>query len=357
MGKYVAYLIAIFIIIYGIRFALVKSDNVYSEFQAVSSTVSSSVGNANNDKSTSTIESSSATSTEPTKPKPKINTRPPVKVSSGPIVGACPIYPSSNAINTDISKYPVHPKSSTYIESINDNPVRKTLQPGFGLPINIVGKNQKKVSIVDFTYRRESDIGPYPIPMDVKIQNSADRHVTILDKDNCVLYELFDARLLSDGWHAGSGAIFNLKSNKLRPDYWTSADAAGLPLFPLIIRYDEVKAGEIKHAVRVTVPKTHKGFIHPATHASGINDSNLPPMGLRLRLKASFDISSYPKEAQVVLIAMKKYGLIVADHGSAWTFGGEENPNWNLKEINTLKNVPGSAFEAVYTGEIIEYPK
>jgi len=178
--------------------------------------------------------------------------------------------------------------------------------------------------------------------------------VLVLQEGTCELYELYDAHRSGGGWDAGSGAVFDLRSNALRPNGWTSADAAGLPILPLLVRYENVRAGQIDHALRVTVPRTQAGFIHPATHfASNSSDPNLPPMGLRLRLRASFDLSSYHGQSLIVLRALKRYGLIVADNGSSWYITGAPDPRWDDNNLEEIKRVPGSAFEAVDTGPIL----
>jgi len=210
---------------------------------------------------------------------------------------------------------------------------------------------------IDFTeYGEESSPGPYPIPPNAPVEGAGeegDRHVLVLQRGTCRLYELYAAQRAGGGWQAGSGAVFNLRSNALRPDGWTSADAAGLPIFPLLVRYPEVRAGRIDHALRVTVARTQRGFIHPATHfASGSSDPTLPPMGLRLRLKASFNLAGYRGEALVVLQALRRYGLIVADNGSSWYITGAPDPRWRDEDLDQLKRVPGSAFEAVRTGPV-----
>jgi hypothetical protein len=203
-------------------------------------------------------------------------------------------------------------------------------------------------------YGAESDPGPYPIPLDAPIEGGSDAHVLALQQGTCLLYELFAAHPGSSGWAAGSGARFDLRSNALRPDGWTSADAAGLPILAGLVRYDEVASGRITHALRVTFSRTYAGFIHPATHAaSSETNPALPPMGLRLRLKASFDTSGYTGASRVVLEALKHYGLIVADNGSNWYVTGASNPRWNDDDLNQLKNVPGSAFEVVDTGPVL----
>ena len=208
---------------------------------------------------------------------------------------------------------------------------------------------------MSFAYADESDPGPYPFPVDVPVEggagSSGDRHVLVLDKDNSILYETWDSHYVGPGWHCGSGAIFDLTSNRLRPDYWTSADAAGLPILPGLVRYDEVAAGQMNHAIRFTVQSTQRAFIHPATHyASSNTDPNAPPMGLRVRLKASYDISRFTGAARVILTTMKKYGMILADNGSDWFFTGATDARWNDADLNQLKSVPGSAFEVVASG-------
>ena len=211
---------------------------------------------------------------------------------------------------------------------------------------------------VSFSYPDESDPGPYPVPPDAPIEGGAasegDRHVLMLDEDNAVLYELFHSFPEGDGWKAGSGAIFDLTSNDLRPAGWTSADAAGLPIVPGLARYEEVEAGEIRHALRFTCRRTQRGYIPPATHwASRSDDRDLPPMGLRLRLRADYDISGFSEPVQVILTALKRYGMIVADNGGDWFISGAPDPRWDDEDLQTLKRVPGSAFEAVETGPLV----
>jgi hypothetical protein len=215
-----------------------------------------------------------------------------------------------------------------------------------------VSGSQKKVA-VSFDYADESDPGPYPIPPGAPIeggsQSDGDRHVLVVEKDNCVLYELYSAYPQANGsWQAGSGAIFNLGSNSLRPASWTSADAAGLPILAGLVRYDEVASGEIRHALRFTVPQTRKAFIWPARHqASSLTGQQYPPMGQRFRLKAGYDISGFPQELQVILTALKKYGMILADNGSSWFISGAPDSRWDNDMLHKLGNVTGSAFEAV----------
>jgi hypothetical protein len=273
------------------------------------------------------------------------------------------LFPAGSPWTTDVSGYPVNPLSSRYIASIGS---AGYLHPDFGtvwngapngIPYMVVSGTQARVPVT-FDYAAESDPGPYPIPANAPIEGGADsdgdRHVLILDATHRKLYELFDAHKMASGWQAGSGAIFDLTSNSLRPEGWTSADAAGLPILPGLVRYDEVSRGEITHALRFTVSRTQRGYIHPATHyASSSTDTSLPPMGLRLRLKAGYDISGFPAKVQVILRALKKYGMIVADNGSSWYVSGAPDPRWSDDELHTLGRVPGSAFEAVSTGPVI----
>ncbi len=275
--------------------------------------------------------------------------------------GGCPVFPPGNAWHEKVAKLPVSPRSSAYIAAIGAN---LDLHPDFGssltygIPYAIVPARQPKVAIHFTAYGAQSDPGPYPIPPGAPVEGGAssrgDRHVLVVQSGACRLYELYDAHPNPDGsWSAASGAVFNLRSNRLRPDGWTSADTAGLPIFAGLIRYDEIQRGYIDHAIRFTVPETQAGYIHPATHfASSSTNPSLPPMGLRLRLRASFDIAPFPRVARIILRAMKTYGLIVADNGSPWFFQGATDPRWNDSELDTLKRVPGSAFQVVETGPI-----
>jgi hypothetical protein len=227
-----------------------------------------------------------------------------------------------------------------------------------GIPYIVISGSQERVPI-SFGYAAESDKGPYPIPPDVPIQggskSNGDRHVIIIDYHNKKLYELFGAYKESKGWRAGSGAIFDLNTNRLRPAGWTSADAAGLPIFPGLVRYDEVVVQkEIRHALRFTVVKTQRAYIAPARHfASDSTDRNLPPMGLRFRLRADFDIGGFPSSVQVILRALKKYGMILADNGGDWFITGAPNPLWSDEELHLLNRVKGSDLEVVYTGGLV----
>jgi hypothetical protein len=229
--------------------------------------------------------------------------------------------------------------------------------PSYGMPYTIVDANQPKLKVVFTEFGSQSDHGGYPIPPNAPVEGAGkavDRHVLVLQQGGCKLYELYHASQRGGVWRAGSGAIFNLRSNALRHAGWTSADAAGLPIFPLLVRYPEVAAGQINHALRVTVERTQRGYIHPATHfASSSSDSALPPMGLRLRLKASYSLQGFHGESLIVLEALKRYGLIVADNGSSWYISGAPDSRWNDKDLEQIKRVPGSAFEAVQTGPVL----
>jgi hypothetical protein len=274
--------------------------------------------------------------------------------------GGCTFFPANNIWNTPVDTLPTDPNSSAYIATIGTD---TKLHPDFGsglyggapigIPYATVPGSQPKVKVT-FQYALESDPGPYPIPANAPIeggpQSKGDRHVLIVDRDNCRLYELFAAYPNPDGsWRAGSGAIFDLRSNALRPDTWTSADAAGLPILPGLVRYDEVAAGEIKHAIRFTAAQTRNAYVWPARHrASSLSGSQYPPMGQRFRLKAGYDISGFDPKVQVILRAMKKYGLILADNGSSWFIGGAPDERWdNDILVSQFRKVPGSAFEAV----------
>jgi hypothetical protein len=267
-----------------------------------------------------------------------------------------------------VSALPRHANSDAYVASIGAAAGLKAdfgsgLWDGgpIGIPFVAVGAGQPKAT-VGFEYNDESDPGPYPIPANPPIEGGAqsdgDRHILVIDSSTCHLYELFAAYPANNGaWTAGSGAIFDLRSNAMRPAGWTSADAAGLPILPGLVRYDEVAQGAINHAIRITVPRTQKAYVWPARHlASSRTDPNLPPMGLWLRLRADFDVSGYPRDAQVILQALKKYGAIVADNGSPWYMSGVPDERWNNDVLQTLRRVPGNAFEAVDTTSLISDP-
>ncbi len=287
---------------------------------------------------------------------------------SSPAMDGCPILPSNNIWNTAIDQLPVDPNSFSYINTIGAS---TGLHPDFGsgtwdggpigIPYNVVPGTQPKVDII-FDYSDESDPGPYPIPPDPQIEggpdSTGDRHILVLDKDRCILYETWSTYPHSDGtWQAGSGAVFDLRSNALRPSGWTSSDAAGLPVLPGLVRYDEVASGEIHHAIRFTVPRTRKAYVWPARHyASSLTALNYPPMGQRFRLKTDFDIGRFSAPVQVILRALKTYGMILADNGSAWYISGAPDPRWNNDVLRELKLVKGSDFEAVDVSSLMVSP-
>jgi hypothetical protein len=279
-----------------------------------------------------------------------------------PLPGApnCPIFPASSVWNKPVDKLPVRKDSRTLVNSIGAaQHVHADFGSGLwdggpiGIPITVVGSSQTRTA-VDFYYEDESDPGPYPIPPDVAIEGGpdadGDRHAIIVDRDSCTLYELFD---LYPAWEAGSGAIWNLRSNAMRPLGWTSADAAGLAILPGLARYDEVARGVINHALRFTVKRSRRAFIYPARHfASSYTSPSLPPMGLRLRLRANFPVAGFPPQARVILRALKRYGMIVADNGSSWYISGAPDPRWSNDQLHTLHRVKGSDFRVVNTSRL-----
>jgi hypothetical protein len=271
-----------------------------------------------------------------------------------PTAPNCPVFPTDNAWNQRVDHLPVAAGSEHAVRAIGAS---ATLHADFGsglwegrpigIPITVAGSATPRTAVA-FDYADESDRGPYPLPGGVRIEGGSDRHAIVLERDACRLYELYALRREGGRWHAGSGAIWDLRSNRLRPAGWTSADAAGLPILPGLARYDEVARGRIDHALRVTVPRTRRAYVWPARHyASDSTDPSLPPMGLRLRLKASYRIAGFPRQARIVLLALKRYGMMVADNGSAWYVSGAPDPAWSNEQLHTLHRVPGSAFEVV----------
>ncbi len=276
------------------------------------------------------------------------------------------MFPPDNAWNTDVSADPADPASATLISSCGSS---AALHPDFGtvfngapngIPYLVVRGSQPKLS-VQFQYSAESDPGPYPVPPTAPIEGgptgTGDRHVLVVDADNWKLYELFDAHPVNGGasWTAGSGAIFDLNSNAMRPAGWTSADAAGLPILPGLVRYDEVvEQQEIRHALRFTCPVTRRAYLAPARHfASSRTDATLPPMGMRVRLKSSVDISKFSTRNQVILRALKKYGMLLADNGSAFFISGAPDARWNDDELSSLKTLHGTDFEVIKMGTLV----
>jgi hypothetical protein len=261
----------------------------------------------------------------------------------------CEVFPADNVWHLDVSRLPKHPKNARWKRSSHAG--RTDLHPDFGppdygLPFDVVDATHPDV-FVDFQYGAESDDGPYPFDGDTPIEGGSDRHALMIDEDTCTLYELFNARWEGGDPTAGSGAVFDLSSNALRPAGWTSADAAGLPIFPGLVRWDEVQAGEIDHAIRFTVSCTSRRYVWPARHQAGQSDRRCPPMGARFRLKGGYDLSGFGADAKVILRAMKRYGLIVADNGSDWYFQGTRDGGWTNGLLDQLKRVPARAFVAV----------
>jgi hypothetical protein len=280
-----------------------------------------------------------------------------------PAARHCPVFPANNPWNQRVDKLPVSADSAQLISSIGlDAPVHADFGSGkwdggpIGIPFDVVSRSTPR-SRVRFEYADESNRVRYPIPRHVHIEGgvhaTGDRHAILVDKSSCRLYELYDLRHTGQGWTAGSGAVWSLRSNHLRPAGWTSADAAGLAIFPGLARWDEDKRGRIDHALRFTAPETRRAYVYPARHyASSSNDPALPPMGLRVRLKASVDVASFPRQARVVLIALQRYGMILADNGSPWYISGAPNSHWSNEALHTLGRLTGADFEVVDTSSL-----
>jgi hypothetical protein len=270
-------------------------------------------------------------------------------------IAGCPAFPADNPWNRDVSRDPVDARSDAYIASIGASRFLHPdfgSDPSYGIPWTSVPGGQARVPM-SFDYADESDPGPYPFPAGAPIEAGGDRHVLVVDRDACRLYETFDSHYVGPGWRCGSGAVFDLRSNGLRPAGWTSADAAGLPILPGLVRRDEVASGTIRHALRFTTRRTQRAYVSPATHfASSSTDTSLPPMGLRVRLKPSFDVTRFHGGARVILSALQRYGMFLADNGSDWFVSGETNTAWDDDDLGQLKTVPGSAFEAVQSGPL-----
>lgn len=273
--------------------------------------------------------------------------------AQAPTIGSCPVLPADDIWNTRVDQLPVSPSSAAWVTTIGPT---RPLHPDFGsglyngnimgIPFVTVPGTQTKYPVT-FQSPAESDPGPYAIPLNAPIE-PGDGHAIAVDTTNCILYELYAAVPQAAAWQAGSGAIYNLKSDALRPAWWTSADAAGLPIFPGLVRYDEIAAGHINHAIRFTVPHTQAAFIWPARHrASSLTGAQYPPMGARFRLKASFDISHFSATNQIILKALKTYGMMLADNGSSWFISGAPDPRWNNDDLHALTTIQGSNFEAV----------
>jgi hypothetical protein len=272
-----------------------------------------------------------------------------------PTFAGCPQLPSTNVWNKRVDSLPVQSNSATLIKAIG---LTAYLHPDFsdggryGIPVNTVTAATPRTTVT-FRYASESDKVAYPIPAHPMIEGGSDRHLLMVDKDACRLYELFAAVKTTSGWTAGSGATWDLASNKLRPYGWTSADAAGLPILPGLARYPEVSRGVIAHAIRFTAPRTCAGYIYPARHQAGSGScSTYPPMGLRVRLKASVSLSGFGPQARIVLQALKTYGMILADNGSPWYITGVPSPGWDDDDLHDLHGIKGSDFEVVDTSTL-----
>jgi len=309
----------------------------------------------------------SATATSAVSPLPEA-TVPETLFASAPLrssLGGCTLFPKNNIWNTPVTKLPVHKNSSAYISSIG---ATRGLHADFGaglydgqpigIPFVVVPSSQPGVKVT-FGYDDESDHAAYPIPKNPPIEGGSssdgDRHILVVRSGECKLHEVGNAYPNPDGsWTVGAGAIWNLNSNALRPRAWTSADAAGLPILPGLVRHDEVASGIIRHALRFTAQRTQKAFVWPARHqASSVLDTHVPPMGARFRLRASFDTSSYPRDARVILEALKTYGMMLADNGSNWFLSGTQDDAWNNEVLSSLSKVKGSDFEAVDTSSLL----
>ena len=284
----------------------------------------------------------------------------PVAAVPHPLAPDCRIFPDDNVWHSNVTGLPIHRRSKQWIRAMGGEQQR--LHPDFGpsgdpdhpygIAYNVVDVAHDKHAI-DFYYPDESDPGPYPVGPDTHVEHGSDRHALVIDRDACVLYEIFDFDWNGGDPRGGSGAVWNLGSNALRPRTWTSADAAGLPIFAGLIRRDEIAAGVIDHVIRVTAEDTDQKFVWPARHHAGARrDPKLPPMGARFRLKKKFPMAGYQPETRIVLRAMKRYGLIVADNGSNWYFGGAEDIGWPSEVLDELKSIPAGAFAAVATGRM-----
>lgn len=276
-----------------------------------------------------------------------------LRVPSAP---RCPVFPASNQWNARVDRLPVAQNTGAIVASIGAGTgLHADFGSGLwegspiGIPFDVVTRSTPRARVT-FEYSDESDRVGYPIPKGVHVEGGSDHHALLLDKSACRLYELGGLERQNGRWHAWAGATWNLRSNHVRPAGWTSADAAGLPIFPGLARYDEVRRGVIDHALRFTVQRTRRAYVYPARHyASDLTAANLPSMGLRVRLKASFDVRAFPRQARIVLVALKRYGMIVADNGSGWYISGAPNRGWSNDQLHTLGRVTGSAFEVVDT--------
>ncbi|HNA89622.1 MAG TPA: hypothetical protein PK989_09965, partial [Anaerolineales bacterium] len=280
-------------------------------------------------------------------------------IGNGPSLAGCPMFPANNVWNTPIDTLPVHAMSDAWIESIGSG---ETIHMDFGsgtweggligIPFNIVAGSTVPTFEAEFYYPEESDAGPYPIPDNPNIEYGSDHHILVVDTETCTLYEIFDASFDGANWQGGGGAIWDLNSNALRPDTWTSADAAGLPILPGLVRYDEIETGAINHALRFTA-ETTAGYLWPGRHLTDDPQDGVPPLGARFRLKADYDISGFPPEMQVILQALKTYGMFLADNGSDWYVSGAPDERWDNDMLHLLDVLTGNDFEVVDSSVMI----
>jgi hypothetical protein len=291
-------------------------------------------------------------------------TQPDVPVSVGypgvpgvsPMLEGCPMFPPDNPWNRDVSSVAVHPNSAEIIDHIQSTGARVLradfgANESYGIPYNVATETQANVNVV-IENVAESDPGPYPIPPMPRIETGNDAHLLVIQRGTCKLFELYHASRGGNGWDAVSGAVFDLRSNALRPDRWTSADEAGLPILPGLARYDEVTAGEIRHALRITFSRVRRAWVYPARHPGHHDDASAPAMGMRLRLRANYDIRSLTGQARVIAEALKRYGVFVADTGTNWYLSGATDSRWNDEQLLQLRSIPGTAFDVLDTGSL-----
>ena len=303
-------------------------------------------------------------------PSPQRTSTPPLRVpvshpdpptspaGTAPTFGGCQLFPADNAFNTRIDGLAVRSDSATVIArttSLGANHMQFDVysDPAYGMYPISVPQSQALVPITYDQYGSDSDPGPFPIPLDAPQEGGGDKHILVVQQGTCQLYELWASHRSTSGWYAGSGAKWDLTKNSSRPAGWTSADAAGLPILPGLLRYDEVAGGTINHSLRFTVENTRQAYIAPASHAAGVADTALFPMGARLRLKASYDISRFSGQSKVIATALKTYGLIVADNGQNWMISGQSDARWNDHDMDQVRAIPASALEYVDTGPVI----
>jgi hypothetical protein len=293
----------------------------------------------------------------------------PRSTHSGPTVPGtrCPLFPADSFWNTRIDGLPVDARSAAWLARMHPGaklhpdfgPTYGAQAVPYGIPLTVV-HGAPRVPVT-FMYADESDRVRYPLSRNTAIEGGwdagGDRHAIVVDATTCTLFETWNTRLDAGGWTAGSGATWDLRSNRLRPKGWTSADAAGLPILPGLVRWDEVRAGHVDHAIRFTTDVTRRSFIWPARHQAGsTDDADAPPMGARFRLRPSFDTSGYSRSARVILVAMQRYGMVLADNGSPWFFQGTADPGWPAHVVEELKSIPAAAFEAVDTSGLLVTP-